>query len=99
MPMSNGSVVVLDPSTKAIDADSVLAIRPETLDGKVIGLLANGKRNSDDLLELVCNLLQDRYSFKEIIARNKHNVSRPCPSPIIDEMVAKCDVVITATGD
>ncbi len=90
---------VLDPTVQPIPAEGVVADRPETLDGKVIGLLANGKLNSEEVLALTQEVLADRYDFKGVIARNKRNASRPCPEEIIDELVEQCDVVITSSGD
>lgn len=90
---------VLDPTVQPIPADAVIAERPETLDGKVIGLLANGKINSEEVLALTQEVLADRYEFKGVVERNKRNASRPCPPEIIDELVEQCDVVITSSGD
>ena len=90
---------VLDPTVQPIPAEGVVADRPETLDGKVIGLLANGKLNSEEILVLTQEVLADRYDFKGVVARNKRNASRPCPEEIIDELVEQCDVVITSSGD
>lgn len=90
---------VLDPTVQPIPADGVVADRPEMLDGKVIGLLANGKLNSEEILALTQEVLADRYDFKGVVARNKRNASRPCPEEIIDELVEQCDVVITSSGD
>lgn len=90
---------VLDPTVQPIPAEGVVADRPETLDGKVIGLLANGKLNSEEILALAQEVLADRYEFKGVVARNKRNASRPCPEEIIDELVEQCDVVITSSGD
>ena len=90
---------VLDPTVQPIPAEGVVADRPETLDGKVIGLLANGKLNSEEILALTQEVLADRYEFKGVVARNKRNASRPCPEEIIDELVEQCDVVITSSGD
>jgi hypothetical protein len=92
-------LIVLDPTTKPIPAEAVIAERPDTLDGKVIGLLANGKLNSVEILAMVGEVLADRYDFKQVIAWNKRNASRPCPKPIMDEMAEQCDVVITSSGD
>ncbi len=92
-------MTVLDPTVQAIPEDAVVARRPDTLDGKVIGLLANGKINSEEVLALTQEVLADRYEFKSVVARNKHNASRPCPEEIIDELVDQCDVVITSSGD
>ena len=90
---------VLDPTVQPIPTEGVVAARPETLDGKVIGLLANGKLNSEEILALTQEVLADRYEFKGVVARNKRNASRPCPEEIIDELVEQCDVVITSSGD
>jgi hypothetical protein len=90
---------VLDPTVEPIPAHAVITERPETLDGAVVGLLANGKRNSEELLELVQEILADRYEFKKVVARNKGNASRPCPDEILDELGEQCNVVITASGD
>ena len=92
-------IEVLDPTVDPIPAEAVIARRPETLDGAVIGLLANGKRNSDELLEMIQEVLADRYEFKSVVARNKGNASRPCPAELLDELAEQCEVVITASGD
>ena len=90
---------VLDPTVEPIPVEAVIAARPDTLDGTVIGLLANGKRNSDELLEMIQEVLADRYEFKAVIARNKGNASRPCPVDLLAELAGQCEVVITASGD
>ena len=97
----NGStgIAVLDPTVAPLPADGVIADRPKTLDGVRIGLLANGKMNSVEMLTALHDVLADRYEFGGVVERNKMNASRPCPEDIIDEMVDKCDVVITSSGD
>ena len=90
---------VLDPTVESIPADAVIASRPDSLDGLVIGLLANGKHNSDVILDMIHEILADRYDFKGVVARNKDNASRPCPKEIMDEMAEQCEVVITSSGD
>ncbi len=92
-------IEVLDPTVDSIPAQAVIAPRPETLDGVVVGLLANGKRNSVELLEMVQEVLADRYEFKSVVARNKGNASRPCPADLLEELAEECEVVITASGD
>ena len=90
---------VLDPTAEAIPIEAVIASRPDTLDGKVLGLLANGKPNSVEMLEMVREVLADRFEFKEVVARNKGNASRPAPPAILDELADLCDLVITSSGD
>ena len=48
-----------------------VAKRPDTLNGAVVGLLANGKRNADELLEMVHDVLADQFEFKAVIARKQ----------------------------
>ena len=90
---------VLDPTVEPIPEETIVAKRPDTLDGKVLGLLANGKLNSEEILAMVHEILADRYEFKDVVSRNKGNASRPCPDDIMDELVERCDVVITSSGD
>ena len=70
---------VLDPTVQAIPEDAVVARRPDTLDGKVIGLLANGKINSEEVLALTQEVLADRYEFKAVVARKQAQRITPLP--------------------
>ena len=56
---NSGQVYVLDPRVLPDIPDSMLAERPESLDGSTVGLLANGKRNSEELLEQVYEVLSE----------------------------------------
>lgn len=93
------TIQVLDPTVESVSVEAVVAPRPTTLDHKVLGLLANGKSNSVELLEMVHEIIADRFEFREVILLNKGNASRPCPDNLIEELVGKCDLVITASGD
>ena len=90
---------VLDPTQEPIPQDAVLAPRPDTLDGKVLGLLSNSKRNADAMLQMVHDVLADRYEFSRVVSVDKGNASTPCPRDIMEELSDQCDVVITASGD
>ena len=43
--------VLVDPTVTTVGASATMAPRPESLDGMVIGLLNNGKRNADLFLD------------------------------------------------
>jgi hypothetical protein len=92
-------IEVLDPTVEPIPQEAVIAKRPVSLDGTVLGLLANGKHNADELLDLVREILADRFEFSDVLVRNKGNASRPCPQDLLDELAEQCDVVITSSGD
>ncbi|MBM3925363.1 MAG: hypothetical protein FJ320_05155 [SAR202 cluster bacterium] len=99
MVVTASRLMVLDPTVQAMPESTVMAPRPKSLDGMTVGLLANGKRNSDEILRNVYSLLQDMYNFKGTVELNKRDVSRPAPKHIMDELLQKCDIVITAIGD
>ena len=90
---------ILDPTVEPLPDTTLLAPRPEDLNGKVVGLLSNGKRNASSLLDALYSLLQDTYEFKGVVRLDKGDASRPAPSHIMDELLEKSDLVITATGD
>jgi hypothetical protein len=92
-------MVLLDPTVEALPDNTNMAPRLTDLNGRVLGLLANGKRNSDALLDAVTSLLQDTYDVKGVVRLNKRDVSRPAKQEIVDELLEKCDAVITAIGD
>lgn len=96
---STSQIEVLDPTSHPVPRHAVLAARPNSLEGATIGLLANGKHNSEELLEMVGEVLADRYEFAAVVPMNKGNASRPCPEDILRELAEQCDVVITASGD
>ena len=93
------TLTVLDPTVAPLPADGVIAERPDSLDGARLGLLANGKMNSEEMLTALHDVLADRFDFAVVVERNKMNASRPCPEDIIDELADLCDVVITSSGD
>jgi hypothetical protein len=96
------SVVFLDPTVEAEPApvtDVGAPRRPGGLEGKVLGLLANGKVNADRLLALVRDGLATRYALAGVVARTKPDASRPAPAPLLDELARGCDAVVTAVGD
>lgn len=97
--MEDTKIRILDPTLQAIPDSTFLATRPETLNGAVLGLLSNGKRNSKELLESICSLLQVHYELKDIVYIDKGDSSRPAPQHVIDHLLEKCDLVVTATGD
>ena len=98
--MVNGTrLVALDPTVEPLPVNGAIAERPITLEGARLGLLANGKLNSEEMLTALHDALADRFEFGAVVERNKLNASRPCPADIIDELADLCDVVITSSGD
>lgn len=84
----------------------LLAPRPESLDGKVLGLLPNWRPSAVEILRSVGALLREKYALKDII---EEQPVREVPSRsggiidalagLLDDLSNRSDVVVTATGD
>ena len=94
-----GRIIAYNPIVEPDPVESNLAPRLEALDGKAVGFLANGKPNADALLDAVEAVLRERYAFREVVRAAKPNVSKPAPAEIAQQLVDRCDLVITAIGD
>jgi len=90
---------LLDPTGYVRPAPAALARRLQSLDGKVVGFLDNGKWNVDALFARLEEHLRQRYRLGGVIKRRKPNISKPAPAEIIRELAEGCDLVITAIGD
>jgi hypothetical protein len=91
---------ILDPTVAADDAtDVAVARRVPGLDGKVLGLLHNGKVNGDRLLDLVREQLTRRYGLRDVIVVRKPSASRVAEDAVLDRLARECDAVVTAIGD
>ena len=75
------------------------APRLETIHGKVGGFLGNRKANASLLLEGAKELLNKGYELRDGIAVDKYVYSRPAADDIIDDLVSKCDFVVTCIAD
>jgi hypothetical protein len=101
-------LTVLSPLAVYLDemSDSRLAPRPATLDGKVLGLLPNWRPSAIHILRALGDLLQERYKLKEVIMEQpvrelplRDGKLLDTMKERLDSLVARCDVVITASGD
>ena len=92
-------VKILDPTVQPERAEAVTAKRVSALDGKVLGLLANGKVNGDRLLALVRDELGARYDIREVVTMAKKGASVTADDAMLEALASRCDVVVTAIGD
>ena len=91
---------ILDPTVRAEEAlDVAVAKRVGDLDGKVLGLLHNGKVNADRLLDLVREQLGARYRLRDVVMIRKDSASRVADASDLDRLARECDAVVTAIGD
>jgi hypothetical protein len=91
---------ILDPTVSADEAtDVAVAKRVADLDGKVLGLLHNGKVNGDRLLDLVREQLAAQYGLRDFVVVRKASASRVAEDAVLDRLARECDAVVTAIGD
>lgn len=69
------------------------------LAGKVVGFIDNTKPNFNYLVDDLADLLVGKYGVGSVIKRAKRVSSIPAPDALIEELSAKCDLVITGSGD
>jgi hypothetical protein len=92
-------IVVLDPTTGPRAERVTRAPRPESLRGKRVGFLDNGKANSDRVLLYLDELLRERYGIGASIHRRKPSSARVLPAALLQELTAACDLVVPGIGD
>jgi hypothetical protein len=92
--------VLVDPTGSSAAASFSLAPRRfRDLNGKRVGLLNSTKFNSDNILDGIANLLQERYEVADVVRARKPTFARPIPDDQARDLASRCDVVVTAIGD
>ena len=92
-------MVLVDPTVTTVGASATMAPRPESLDELVIGLLNNGKRNADLILDATFRMLSERYKLADTVQHGKGSASQPFSRDVIDDVANRCQVAVTAVGD
>jgi hypothetical protein len=92
---------MIDPTggPAAASAGPRLAARPARLDGLVVGLVANPKKNAEPFLDAVGELLAAEYGTADVVRTRKTSITDPIPKATLDELVQRCDVVLIGVGD
>ena len=88
---------VLDPTGELEPAVRELPPRPQTLDGKTVGLLDITKARGDVFLDQLANSLSGRGL--QVLRFAKPTFTKPAPIDLRHEIAQKCDVVIEALAD
>src|SRR5947207_11736599 len=75
------------------------AARPTRLDGLVVGLVANPKKNAEPFLDAVGELLAAEHGTADVVRTRKTSITDPIAPAVLDELVQRCDVVLIGVGD
>ncbi len=93
-----GTMLMLDPRAPAHLKDRPLVPALDSLEGKVIGILDNGQANSTPMFRELVALLQERIHPAEILFRTKPTHMQGAPKAMLDELLARCDAIVTGLG-
>ena len=89
----------IGPAAGSERGPAALATRPASLSGLRLGLLANTKRNAEEFLTQVGRELADQHGVRIVLAAKKPNIVETAPEPMMAELRAECDIVVTGVGD
>jgi len=89
--------VVLDP-TLEVEAAKVERA-PRVAEVKRIGLLDNGKPNSEKVLQMVAAKVAEAYPGVQVPYYRKPGAYRPAPSALLDQVAEENDVALVGIGD
>jgi hypothetical protein len=92
------AIRVLNPTNESMVVALEPAQRLQSLKGKTVGLISNGKEGTAGFFAHVDRLLRERYQVAEVILRTKSNYSAPAEDEIIDD-AKSWDLAITGLGD
>jgi hypothetical protein len=90
---------ILDPVGSTTVTSRALAPRPDSLQGKVIGVLDNSKPNARVLLEGVARALAEKLGARDVRVWRKPGASIGATAGVLDEMAAQCGAALTASAD
>ena len=93
------SLVVYNPTSGPAANNMQLSPRVKNLQGGVLGVIDNGKTNSDTVLNRIVSDLSVRYHFKDVITVKKQSVSHAIKDDAAEMLAQKCDFVLAGIGD
>ena len=95
--MRNEPYTMRDPTAELSPVVRERRAPPKNLDGATIGLFSISKERSDEFFETVGARLIERGL--NVLRFNKPTYTKPAPDPVIQDIVARCDVVVEGLAD
>jgi hypothetical protein len=96
--MGEGTITTLDPVARSNIKEFPQASRLNSFDGKVLGILWNGKPNGDILLSRIQETIAGRYRLAGTIWQQKPNVDMP-GTAAVSKLASNADFIINGQGD
>ena len=89
---------VLDPTFEEAAGGFATPPRLETLRGKKVGIISNGKEGTARFFAHMEAVLRTRYGVADVVQRVKGNLSAPAERAIMEE-AATWDAAVAGVGD
>lgn len=90
---------ILDPGAPVTASVAPSARALDDLRGKVVAFIDNTKPNFDLLADDLAELLVSKYGVAGVIRHRKRAPSDGVSAAVLDDVVARCDLVIAGSGD
>ena len=90
-------VELLDPTAERRSAERERTARPESLEGRTVGLLDISKPRGDVFLDRLEEVLSGRGV--EVLRFRKPTFTKPAPIDLRREIATRCDAVVEALAD
>ena len=91
-------ISVLDPTTEKVPPAGKPAPRLDTLKGKTVGFISNGKEGTKGFFTHLDRMLREEHGVAKVVSRTKSNYSAPADAHIVAE-IKGWDAVISGIGD
>lgn len=89
---------VLDPTPGTAAALGRLAPRLDTLEGRTVGFISNGKEGTKGFFAHLDRILREEHGVARVVSRTKSNYSAPADAHIVAE-IKEWDAVVSGIGD
>ena len=95
--MGTSTIRILDPKSDSLREATAMTERAPTISGKTLGLLSNGWRSFDNILDHYTVIAKEKYEAGEVLARKNPNASSSTPRPTLEEL-ASVDAAVVGIG-
>ena len=95
---ANAQYLLVDPTTSPVVPSFVAAPRLSDLKNKRIGLIDDSKENAKELLDIITDVIKEKFGVESGCYHRKPSASKPADPEVISNMANECDFAIVAIG-
>ena len=96
--VQGNEILIIEPTGRVMEVVGA-APRLDTLKGKTVGVLWNGRAFGDESLRMMLALLAERYGVKETKFFEKYDCLLPAALSQLDDIAKQVDAMVTGIGD